>query len=189
MWRHTPYRETIFLDADTLVAGTIDPLWPAGGTLVLTRFSDWTTATPLIRNRVEKFRAKCPRLVKYATRPERPYPAVNTGVFGFSLADADALEHWEVVTRNNPVFIADEIVMQLIYPHHPTRLLDDRWNASPLYHKATPEDVKVWHFHGHKELDGRGPDVWWPAFCEAWENDTGGIRSWVPPADRELYEV
>lgn len=200
--RQSPYSVTVFLDADTLVVGGLEELFAkvAGeeATLgvspgvVLTAFSNWISTGPLIRRRIESMARTSEEAARLGTIAlSSPHAAVNTGVVAFRREDP-FLHYWERITEFGwNVFIADEMAAQLLtadpakYPHI---LVDDRWNASPMYHGCEAGDVRVWHFHGDKHCvrpggkGAAGHRLWWPAFAEVWAEDVGGVREWCRQA-------
>jgi hypothetical protein len=138
-----------------------------------------------MRSRCEKWQSVAPNLVNRAVA--NAIPAVNTGVFAFT-KKSQIMEPWLELTKKNPIFIADEIAMQLLYLDYPHRLLDDRYNCSGVY-GAHQQDVVIWHFHGDKHLrEGPSRSAWWPVYKECVEGDVGGINKWSPGGDNSLRD-
>lgn len=188
----SPFDRTVFLDADTLVAGDFTDLFPEKGTdeVRLTQFCDWTTAGRMISGRVRGWMDVCPDLASRSLR--HSYPAINTGVMGFTSRSTPFMKCWQETAMKKVVFICDEIACQLIFLDFPHVVLDHRWNCSP---PLTPTyipgvndgDVRVWHGHGRKfKKKARGRQVWWPWLVDALELDLAGMREWFPAADKEL---
>lgn len=181
VWRFTPFDETVFLDADTTVHGPIDELW--GAPLTLTRFSAWTTLTKRIRGRILKLvNAQKDRVMRALFKE---YPAVNTGIFAFQKDNPD-LRVWEEVTQNHRIFMADELVMQILVPEFNVRWLDDRYNYSALYGASDPDGAVIRHYHGKKHCHEKAVPVWGPIYDECIREDVAGLSQWTPAHDRRL---
>jgi len=185
MFQLSPYKHTIFLDADTLVVDRLDGLWSDDAAqVVLTQFSDWVSNGSRIRKRFGPWENVEP--LRVAQQREAAYPAINTGVIAFGHCCGAFFEHWEEVTNRNIRFICDEIAAQLIFDEHHTKVVDDRWNCSPV-HGANRDGVHIWHGHGWKFIKRHvGREIWMPYFREAYEADTCGIQTWYPAGDRKL---
>jgi hypothetical protein len=170
---------TVFLDGDTLVVGSIAPLFEAP--LTVTRFADWKTNGRRMGGRIRGWAGVSGILDRWiAELTADAYPALNTGVLGWHRDGVPGWGRlWNEVTLAGPAFIADEIAMQLIFNRVGAIVLDDRFNCSPLY-GAGRADVRVWHFHGDKHLRKEaGAALWWPVFMEAWEAGFAGLRRWA----------
>ena len=180
----SPFKRSVFLDADTLVCGDIGELF--GSCLAVTRFSDWVTTGKTISKRIRqwgggsKWGSMSPAvdgLIAHALAESRP--AVNTGIFGFH-RDCPILPQWEALTLAGwQRSFTDELAMQLLWEHQPgARIFDDRWNASPVY-SAGRQDVRVWHLHGraHARKDA-GRALWLPVFEEAISVNFAGLVDW-----------
>lgn len=166
----SPFDETIFFDADTLVVGSIDELWCSNfpddhNDMIITQFSTWVSTGNLMSSRIHSWE-------KYAkSEVERMlssvFPAINTGVYSFK-RDTVALQAWEEMTlRRGTVFMCDELAMQLIFPDYKITVVSDEYNASPIYIERPDEEVKIWHFHGAKHLaNEKAIDLWLPCFEE-----------------------
>lgn len=199
-----PYAEGIFLDADTLVVGSLDELWPERDLPVtLTRFSNWSTCGQRMKRRLEGWRKVAPHLVKACQN--HSWPAINTGVFAWNKAEsAPFFAEWNSLCLQNVSFICDELSAQLLvgrdcletmaagykYPVA-VRVLDDRFNASPVYSWNQPgficENVRIWHFHGRKHIrHPRGRALWVPWWRAAWDMNLGNVQSWAPAGDQHL---
>lgn len=196
MGKWTEFDETIFLDADTLVSGRLDRLWPLHPEeLVLTKFAGWKTTGGKMRKRLATYRERLPD--KVAMMLATPYPAINTGVVSWGWNTRGFHNHWQDVCLNPLMngslpFMGDEITANLIFPDYPHRIESDLYNFSPIYSVESrggecPEGVKVWHFHGKKHVHkGLARSVWLPKYEECIENDLAGITKWTPARDRRL---
>lgn len=187
----TIFGRTIFLDADTLVVGSLDDLWTDHVTL--TQFAGWVTTGRTIGSRLRKFEHLLPDDVRHMTSVE--HPAINTGVLAWGRSADSFHQEWRRVALANPVFMGDEIAANLIYERHGARVLDHRWNYSPLYSPAkrddgtleVADDVKVWHFHGAKHCNNPAAiSVWAPWYDKAVRENVAGLAQWTPAGDKRL---
>ena len=184
--RHTPFDRTIFLDADTLVAGTLEALWPQQNAPIWTHWPKWKAFGSPVEARIRRFaaEAKCEHLLEKCGA----WPAINTGVFSFHRDDAALEPIHELCLRGRQVFIPDECAVQLLAMHHPHQLLDDRWNLSPRHgSEGGRADPRVIHAHGGKVLQPWIKARWLATLRAAWDLDLGGVRMWMPSWDREVY--
>jgi len=181
------FRQAIFLDADTLVVGSLGGLFPTeAAPVVLTQFADWWSTGKRIKGRTEKWRHVAPELVELSQRAPG-VPAVNTGVFGFDRDESKPwFDEWRDLTHKNVSFICDEIAAQLLvrpagHGGVPVRVVGPVYNASPIYPGGEAAGVKVWHFHGKKHLRREaGRRLWVPWLEAAMAEDWAGIRGWEP---------
>lgn len=190
-----PYDEAVFLDCDTLVVGPFDELWPRTGTeeVVLTQFANWKTTDRKITGRIEPWREILPAEV--ARMQAHPYPAINTGTFGITKRSTRYAAAWREASEKRPSFMCDELVAQLIFPNHPHRVLDERWNCSPIFshHRYGPPkdaDVRIWHGHGWKFISRpQGWTIWWPYYQAAVEQGFAQLGEWGTTVDKRLRKV
>lgn len=209
LWRHSPFWTTLLLDADTLVAGSIEPLFnllegPESGNILVTRFSNWITTGDIMRGRIERWRGIwCPSVSRESLKSIKadelveaslaePHGAINTGVVGWCHEATGILRDWERLTRTGwKLPITDELALQLLLRRYRHTMVDDRYNCSPIYGQNRQRAV-IWHQHGSKHVeraDGRGREghaIWWPEFCAAWRSNLAGLRSWAPAGDDAL---
>ena len=190
-----PFEMNVFLDADTLITGSIQELFdlPEEAEIMATQFSDWTTERRTIRKRIKawrelevegKIKRRIDRLVRSALRHR---PAINCGVFGLR-RNATIIKKWyDLALIGRKTFICDEIAFQMLLHYHPHKLLDCRWNCSPVYARKT-EDVRVWHMHGSKHLRKHAVEIWWPAYQQVIAENLGQIRYWTPSNDSRLEQ-
>ena len=187
----SPYQQTAFLDADTLVAGDIEPIFPQQeGELVLTQFAEWVSTGRKMRRRIDAWRDAAPRDVDRMLK--QPWPAINTGVIGFDKLAPFALR-WKELCRLRQSFICDELAMQLLFPDFQTRVLSQVYNASPTYSpRLLTGGAVVWHGHGSRFVrdnsSGAGPRLWMPHYRKAIEENFGGLAEWTPAGDSCLAE-
>jgi hypothetical protein len=189
----TGWEQTLFLDADTLVVGPLDELWPRhNGEVVLTQFCDWVSTGTRIAGRLEKWRGVAPEYVERMVG--REFPAINTGVMAWCEDGGDFAAQWREMCLRNVSFICDELACQLVFPDHDVRVLNDRFNCSPVYSlipdaTAHQDDVRIWHGHGGKfAKKDSGWAIWEPYYRAALELNLAGIRDWSPGGDKNLRE-
>lgn len=190
-----PFDRTLYLDADTLVVGDISDLFAFGDTaqIVATQFSDWTSDRRPVKQRIEAWRQlSVDRFLGFTwttllDTALQKHPAVNGGVFAVR-RDAELLSHWfELAQLGKRKFICDEIALQILLHHFPHRLLDCRWNCSPIYGRGC-NDVRIWHMHGDKHLRPEAKPIWWPRFELARAQNLGRLKEWEPAGDRRLAD-
>ena len=189
----TPYDETLFIDADTLIVGDgLDDLF--GHPLTITHFSDWQSQGNRMAKRIRGWRGKTPAIDALVEEQLAvSYPAINTGVFCFRKNHLPLAKWASITAVAAGTFIADEIAMLLLQADMKEgvdyRVVDDRWNCSPQ--KGLHKDkVKIWHFHGDKHLkkdDGR--KLWLPAFERTKAANIGGIKEWAGKYDKYVRDL
>jgi hypothetical protein len=182
--RLSPFETTVFLDCDTLVRGDMTSLFdlPADDYLGVTQFSTWTTDKPLIRRRIRSWSDTCPELIEPAVRFGH---AINTGVFSFTRSTA-VFERWfSLACAGATKFIPDEIALQLLIPHYPVVILDQRYNCSAKFGRPEDADTRIVHFHGRKHVGPYGK-LWIEAYQEVVALNVAGICDWTPAGDLRL---
>lgn len=185
----SPYRSTVFLDADTLVVDKIEGIFPLENEVTLTTFGTWTTHGRIVRHRLDGWRDVEPELVALALATAEP--ALNTGVLGFN--DDSAGRNWGVdwrtTTQRRISFICDEIAAQLIHRRHNVTLLDSRYNASVVYCHGR-DDIAVWHGHGGKFFaKDEGWRLWEPWYRRAVAENWAGIADMRPTNGKMLERM
>lgn len=218
LWRHSPYDQTVLLDADTIVTGDIGELFfPSIG---VTKFAAWNTQGKIVGGRLHQWNEieGCSCLVKRAT--DDIWPALNTGVVSWH-RDCVFLRHWEKLTQKGwPCSFTDELAMQLLLPDmfqfdengmpkssrgyindsrqvitakdNEPRLFSDRYNCSPSF-GVNRDDARIWHYHGRRMVPGRGKldcaAMYRPHLLSALEANAGGIRDWLKETDPALWDL
>lgn len=183
----SPFRRTVFLDADTLVMGPINELLPRLGTeeVRLTRWADWFTNGAKISGRIEQWKELLPR--QATLMQSSPYPAINTGVFGFTNKSSAYFSQLKLYCYEHPIFMCDELVAQLIFIDYPHVIMPDAFNYSCKHSRSPLEEARVIHFHGMKHVRCElGENLWVPRYRAAVHHDYASIRSFTPGSDRQL---
>ena len=187
--RLTPFDDTVFLDADTLITGSIDELF--GHDLTLTQYSYRTTHCKLPKKWIRSWLgvdAEIDELVHKQIEVERPF--INSGIFAF-LKGNPQLDRWRLITfRNRRGWGIDQTAMQLLTSELNHRVLDERFNRCPKWGRAF-DDVRIWHFHGrcHCSSKVNCSTVWVPAFMEAMRESAGGLSTWAGRYDASVLKV
>jgi len=153
--RHTPFQRNAYLDADTIVMGPIDELWPKEGEFVVTQFGNRKTNHGRVAGRINKWRGLAK--VHVEEQLKNPKPSPNAGVFGFDREDPFMDEWHELAWRGARLKIPCESSLNILYYKTRHRLLDDRYNCSPRSGVNWKSPV-IWHTHNathrYKVLNG-----------------------------------
>lgn len=182
----------LYLDADTLISGPLDEMFPAAECygMAVTQFCNWTTAGNLIRGRIERLRefpVVDKRMIDEVTT--KVYPSVNGGVFSCMPNNTvlSVWHRWSEAARS--IFICDECVLHLMVPMFAPQerlvVMPGRFNSSPKYVRE-PEagHVRVWHGHGdcwvRPQKSPEGWEMWSAALKECRQLNVGRINEWLP---------
>jgi hypothetical protein len=185
--RSSPYRKTVFLDADTMVAGPLDELLRSAHDheVTITTFCGLTTTERRTRRELGRWR-------KLQNTPGDIYqleqrldwvlghtlPKVNTGILAVQ-RQSPILAKWPqlaVFGRDMP--LPDESAFQLLLVNQAHCMLGSTFNCQPM---AYPDDVpaKIWHFAGGYHLsDDACRRIWLPAYRECERLNVARITSW-----------
>jgi hypothetical protein len=180
----SPFDESLFLDCDTVIRGDLGPLFSFSSPeqIVVTRCCNRATSRGIIAKRIKRWKELFPELVESALRYGH---GVNTGIFAFT-RETLVMDRWrQVAVAGADHFIPDEIAMQLLLPHYPHQMLDQRFNCSPKYGNAYGDDVRVVHFHGRKHVGSHG-QLWKDQYQQAVFENLAGLCEWTPASDRTL---
>lgn len=183
--RETPYRQTLFLDADTVVQRDISALFDPP--LAITQFCNWVSTGKIVSGRIRQWTGLSPMLDALVERATAfSYPAVNTGIFAFH-KDFYGLPEWRAATKlGRRCSFTDELAMQLLFPSWPEcRVFSPEYNASAKHTPMTDfPSARVIHFHGRAHVrHDRGWELWRPFLERAIDDDWGGISRWVGKRD------
>ena len=169
LWKYSPYKLTMFLDADTIVLNSIDEYFNfiEEKDFVTGNFANWKTSGGSISKRIKEWNSLYPELVEKALNYGS---AINTGINGWKKG-ASLLEEWEEVSKKgfqngSSTRVVDEIACQLLLTKHKHHLADTRWGESIKFGEIN-EDTVIVHYHGNKHVgDRRGNYYWKKTFFE-----------------------
>jgi len=166
---YSPYNNTIFIDADTIVLNEFEELHDEADKheFVVPQFSDWTTKRRTIRRRIKEWKPIFPDMIKEALQ-ERP--SINVGVFAFR-KDSELMKVWfDYAKHGTEMFIPDEQCCHILLPKFKNSIVSHDYNTSCKFDEIT-EETKILHFHGRKHcrLDDKGnyvfnSDKWYEEF-------------------------
>ena len=181
--QYSPYDETLYIDADTIITGPIDDMF--GHDLTLTAHPGWTSRGSRTRRYIKRAMSLEEHglgdLVRRQLRLE--YPAINGGVLAFR-KDKATFREWYTITKHlgdHP--LSEQTALQLLTGVISHRIADERFNRMTKYGQRT-DDIRIWHFIGqtHCYMDS----LWLPKFEEAYKQNIGDIQSWAGQFDRHL---
>jgi hypothetical protein len=181
IYKYSPFQQTLFLDADTLVCKDISDLWPLEDEFVLTAFSNWVTTGRIISSRIVRWTKHFPEYVKVIL--SSPYKAINTGVFAFD-RKTEILPIWSQWVEKRPEIICDETLMQVLYIFFKHRLLSESYNCSSRF--GLDSHPIIWHGHGSKHLRFGMKVPWMETYKELVALNIAEINSWTPAGDSSL---
>jgi hypothetical protein len=177
LWEYTPYQNTIFLDADTIVRGDISGLHTLADKhgMAFTDFCGWSTRGNKISRRIKSWLP-----VIGASEVENALDhdsVVNTGVFAFTVTRKTRpfLEEWRDITdegfeKNCTKRILDEVACQVLLHKYPDdhTMAPSEYNASVRFGPAN--NPIVIHYHGSKHVGE------WDV-CEHWKDAYWEMRN------------
>lgn len=184
----------IYLDADTTIHGSLDPLFAALDQtgFVATQFGNWMSNEGLPRKRIERlkeFGGIPSHLIDNVTL--RAWPSLNGGVWA-CLPGTEVLRTWYEWTRIAvQAFIADEAVLHVLQPKYCPRgmmavMEGGKWNCSAR-NKFTPpslkdEDIVIRHYHGDSNCRPmkcpEGFALWGKLYRQCRALNMGGLADW-----------
>ena len=181
LWRHTPFEITVFIDADTVIRGSINPLFEAvrARGFVVTHFNGWMTRGRKIRRRIEDWKKVD------ATMAEDAYKvgyAINTGVFGWRnghplLPETEKMSHLGLEAGCSRVTL-DELAMQMLLPTHEHALAGPEFNTGAVH--GDGEKAVIVHYHGDKHCNRVTPN------CNLWKQEFEGLLTDFPELAQTL---
>ena len=198
--QEAPGDVNLYLDADTIICGSLDKLFEMGAKgFVATQFCRWTTAGGIIQKRIGRLidREGIPQGIVERLLTSPPQPSVNGGIWACR-PKSRILSEWKRWTgKVLDLFIADEIVLHLVteawrQPGFSGTICQIEtsglYNYSPkMFHKGHPhsineDDVIVWHGHGdcftrpNKSLEGT--DMWMDTYFYCLSKNIGNMAEW-----------
>jgi len=167
----TPYKTTVFLDADTVVRQPFLELFDYAMKVdyVVPQFAGWETKGK-IRKRIKSWKSVWPQYVKEACEYG---PALNCGVYAWQHGSkfmADWYMH--ALPGRNISRIPDETVMQLLAPQYDFKVASHWFNVSCKYDDPVSDEARIIHYHGNKHCRFRDglpvnhSNLWYVEFDE-----------------------
>lgn len=181
----------LYLDADTIVRGSLDRLFIEVATtgFVATQFGLWESNGRVIRNRVSRLLGR--GIDDYSVQKilDNPYPSLNGGVFCTN-RNSDVLPSWfENTMKVKDIFIADETVLhvlQLMFSSEKFKVIEGgQYNCSPRHKPGNLENnqIHIWHGHGDSFVRPNkspfGVNLWYPEYLRCLRINLGGMQDWI----------
>lgn len=176
----SPYDVTVWMDADTVILGSIDELFEAAKThdLAIAHFAGWDSNGSAIGGRIRRYSKICPQYIEAALNYG---PAINCGVYSFR-KDSPFLPEWLTVAKAGEkagIWIPDEIACQVLLPQYNAKIMPQKFNVSVVHDRGTT-DTRVLHTHGRKHCKEYPKcDIWIEWFIKALRDDVCHIRSYI----------
>jgi predicted SAM-dependent methyltransferase len=177
----TPYDQTVFIDADTLIVGKIDEIFDSinGHDISVTQFCNWSSGGRAIGRRIKGFAQYIPE--ETLEKALSFGPAVNTGVYGFP-KNSPIFDEWLELAKkgqSSRLYIPDEIACQILLPKYNTKILDSKYNVSVKF-GANDADKRVIHYHGRKHCR-KFPlaEFWLKAFVNFLRNKEADVKEYI----------
>lgn len=190
----------LYLDADTTVHHSIAPLLSLVEyhefSFVATQFSGWTTASSMIRRRLQSLletdlakQVDAMQCLSIIVNSSEVFPSVNGGVFA-ARPTSPVLSKWhEWTLLAGGQFISDEKVLHLLQDHFRAGVMmticdGGRWNCSAKLQpkQLSDNEVVIYHYHGDSNVrpkkSQRAVDLWWPIYQTCVRENIGGIQGW-----------
>jgi len=183
---------SLYLDADTTIHGSLDPLFSAALNdqtgFCATQFNNWKSNGRTVRSRLSELlnvKGIPEGLVKTLTSQE--WPSVNGGVWA-ATPSSPILAAWYSYTKMcGPLFIADERVLHLFMPLRNIGVLkaNGRYNSSHKYKDPdlASEDVVIWHYHGDSNVRPKKSPLafqqWMPIYQHCLDKNIGNMADWI----------
>ena len=147
---YTPYKNTIFIDSDTLINKNFNELFIAVDQhkFIVPQFAHWTTKNRKIQKRLSYWKNIEPDLFKKAI--DSKMPSVNVGVYGFT-DNSELMKNWFRTTiqiKNAP--LPEESSCHLLLNRYDSCIVDSIYNYSCKHDLKPIEDAKIIHYHGRK---------------------------------------
>ena len=184
MHLYTPYDITFFMDSDTLTIKNPSDIFSSieENDFVVPMFSNWTTQTDDIKNRLSQWRIIDNNLVEETINKNRP--SVNVGTYGFKKS-SEFMKNWfDFTMKNIETFIPDEIACHLLLNRYKGIIVDRKYNCSCKYDDPFIEDTRIVHYHGRKHCritDGKimyHGELWVKEWKEVFEKNVCDVKEW-----------
>jgi len=195
----------LYLDADTIIAGDLTPLFDAAERtgFLATQFGEWTTDGRIVQGRIKKLQQFPEIEQRYVEEVlTHKWPSVNGGVF-CCRPDSPVLAEWHEWTKiARSIFISDETALHAIMPKYVWGGKMDVMGGGTFNCSArrrlqpnmlADKDVRIWHFHGDCNTRPRKGDGaierWWPEYRECLRDNVGGMAEWRKDVHHKYLDV
>lgn len=184
----------VYLDCDTVVCGSLQPLFDMGSIkgFTGTQFCHWLCNGSRISKRIrdlEKYENEEINALIHEVSTQ-PLPSLNGGSFACH-PSSPILEQWySFCMIAKDAFIADEKCLHLFnaqrFRNHFSVLMGGAYNCSPKLKSPDlkDKDVIIWHFHGDSNCrptnkSQKGFFLWWPLYKHCLRENVGNMQSWI----------
>jgi len=191
----SPFRRTVFLDADTVVNADIEPLFIEQGIKVPwfhnIRIGDGHVLSTRAERRSEKL-AKRSTYARWLCGLQKGAPLVNTGVLGVGEDSKYLLETAKSICRYAPKWVTDEDAVQLLTGSgFNLRITCSEWNVSARYCDSwsTWSNAKIKHFNNHSHTRWRGWIEYRKRITRLYERNIANVKEWFCPDRKRVIEL
>jgi hypothetical protein len=199
LFDQSPYEETLWIDADTIILDNIDKMFDyldvQGVDFCIPSFCGWISNGNHISKRINRFKGLIDD--KYIVEALNNHPAINTGVLSFKMSDRwrNFVSAWTNLAHcgaQHKIFIPDEVACQILYPSMQEYdlkyyIAPTDYNVSPLHDHGLSKSPKIAHFHGDKHvLDVPLCNYWKEHFKEMTDGNIANINAFLKYADKRL---
>jgi hypothetical protein len=181
LWRHSPFDHTVFIDADTIIQGSIEPLFKAVNErgFVVTNFNGWVTTGRKIRRRIDDWKKVDSALANAASLVKH---AINTGVMGWRKGNPLLPETEKLARRGLEAGCSrvtlDELAMQMLLPSHAHAMMGPEYNTGAVHGDGSK--AVIVHYHGDKHCNRDTPN------CALWKAEFEGLLADFPDLSSTL---
>lgn len=196
----SPYKKTLWLDADIVVNGKLDKMFnyldEKNVDFCIPSFCNWKSTGKHIAKRIKRFDGIAEdRFIQEALKE---HDAINTGIFSFRKSDKwiEFVKYWTDLADKGAkagIFIPDETAGQVLYPSMGEWglkyfIAPTDYNVSPIHDHGLSKNPIIYHFHGDKNvLDGVVTcQIWKDIFKEMCDNNIANINAFLKYADKRL---
>ena len=178
--QYSPYVNTLYIDADTLIVNRIDELFDIINKwqFVVTSIDGWNTTGKRMHERLNDWSNLFPILVKQAFQYKG---VINCGVFGFNKNSPILREWYDTAVKGKDLYVPDEVACQLLITKYRHKLLSDQYNC--MFKYCSNKSAKIIHYHARKHT---GDNRWLSTYHEVVNKNVANIKSWTPSEDTRL---
>lgn len=185
LFHATPYRNTLYLDADTTIHASPEPLFAndtfkLAKTLHGVRIRDDHRFATQTRRRILRFKRFGPVMKQMVSEVYRDNCyVVNTGMMMFLHRHRILWELHHLIYGWRQFGLSDERTMNMIMPHcvDDIEFVDGEWNSLVRYDENWKQ-AKIIHWHHKYWNEPVFADEWRSLFSEVIEHNVANIRHW-----------